>query len=171
MSFERQGKFVGDNEFIVFGSQAILGSFPDAPEKLLTYFEVDIYPKNRPEGWSLIDGNIGERSMFHETFGYYAHGVCPKVATLPNGWTERWVPCKNENTRGITGWCVEVHDLAISKLAAGREKDLDYVRTLIRHKLVAPAILENRLNETPINEVRSVLFRERLKRLIAEAQT
>jgi hypothetical protein len=24
---------------------------------------------------SLIDGAIGEGSMFHETFGYYAHGV------------------------------------------------------------------------------------------------
>ena len=31
------------------GSQAILGSFPNAPEILLISMEADVYPKNRPE--------------------------------------------------------------------------------------------------------------------------
>ena len=35
-----------------------------------------------------------------------------------------------------TGWCVEVHDLAISKYAANREKDREFVRALVRHALV-----------------------------------
>jgi hypothetical protein len=38
-----------DSEIIVIGSQAILASFPDAPEALLVSMEADVYPKNRVE--------------------------------------------------------------------------------------------------------------------------
>ena len=37
----------------------------------------------------LIDGAIGELSQFHQTFGYYAHGVDQTTATLPAGWADR----------------------------------------------------------------------------------
>ena len=43
-------------------------------------------------GWRLIDGSIGEASMFHDTFGYYAQGVVESTAQLPAGWQERLVP-------------------------------------------------------------------------------
>ena len=33
----------------------------------------------------LIDGAIGEASMFHDTFGYYAQGVVETTAVLPEG--------------------------------------------------------------------------------------
>ena len=72
-----------DSEIIVIGSQAILGSFPNAPEILLISMEADIYPKNRPERSDLIDGSIGELSPFHDLYGYYAHGVDETTATLP----------------------------------------------------------------------------------------
>ena len=36
----------GDTELFVFGSQAILGGFPDAPEILRRSIEVDVQPKN-----------------------------------------------------------------------------------------------------------------------------
>jgi len=54
----------------VIGSQAILGAYPDAPVELLTSIEADVFPRDRPGGAILIDGTIGERSLFHETFGY-----------------------------------------------------------------------------------------------------
>jgi hypothetical protein len=81
-----------DNELIIVGSQAVLGQFPDAPPELLISDEADVYPKNRPERWELIDGSIGELSTFHDTFGYYAQGVQEGVAVLPSGWKERLVP-------------------------------------------------------------------------------
>jgi hypothetical protein len=87
-----------------------------------------VYPKDCPEHSILIDGSIGERSMFHETFGYYAHGVDETTAVLPSGWQERLVRVENENTRGSIGWCLEPHDLAVSKLVAAREKDLVFER-------------------------------------------
>src|SRR5512138_2062153 len=81
-----------DEEIVVIGSQAVLGQFPDAPPELLVSNEADVYPKNHPERWELIDGSIGELSPFHETFGYYAQGVQPGTAVLPPGWEERLVP-------------------------------------------------------------------------------
>ncbi len=157
-----------DPNLIVFGSQAILGSYPNAPEELLISVEVDIYPKTKPEAVDLIDGSIGEESIFHQTFGYYAHGVSPEVATLPDDWQTRLVPVHNENTGGGTGWCLEIHDLTISKLAAGREKDLDYLSVLIRHKLIDLETLQTRLERTPVAENQKQFLRERLRRLIRE---
>lgn len=137
---------------VVIGSQAILGSYPEPPSELVVSIEADVYPRDRPQDAILIDGAIGERSLFHETFGYYAHGVSETTAVLPEGWRERLVPLHNENTRGATGWCLEPHDLAVSKLAAGRPKDLDYVACMLRHRLVAADRLVDRLKATPFAE-------------------
>lgn len=109
-----------EREFVVIGSQSVLGQFPHAPEELLASIEADVFPRRAPEKSSLIDGAIGELSAFHQTFGYYAHGVAEDTATLPMGWQDRLVPLHNENTGGATGLCLEIHDLAAAKLVAGR---------------------------------------------------
>lgn len=57
-------------DLVVIGSQAILGTYPDAPDELLVSMEADVFPRDRPQDSILIDGGIGERSVFHETFGY-----------------------------------------------------------------------------------------------------
>lgn len=146
-----------DDEIIVVGSQAILGQFPDAPEELLRSNEADVYPRNRPERWALIDGSIGELSPFHETFGYYAQGVQEGVATLPDGWQDRLQPICNPNTRGATGLCLEIHDLLIAKTIAGREKDREFVEAAMRHGLADPDTLRQRLAATQVGpEVRAL---------------
>ncbi|HEY3448519.1 MAG TPA: DUF6036 family nucleotidyltransferase [Myxococcales bacterium] len=141
-----------DDELIIVGSQAILGEHPDAPAEALVSEEADVYPKNHPERADIIDGAIGELSQFHDSFGYYAQGVGEETATLPQGWRDRLVPVRGPGTRGATGWCLETHDLAVSKLVAGREKDLEFVGVLVRHQLVVPEILRQRLAETRLAE-------------------
>jgi hypothetical protein len=136
-------------DLVVVGSQAILGSFPTAPPELTRSIEADVFPKDAPERSTVIDGAIGEFSMFHQTFGYYAHGVDEKTAVLPVGWTDRLVKVQNQNTRGAIGWCLEPHDLAVSKLAAGREKDLEFVEAMVRRQLVSAQTIRDRLVETP----------------------
>lgn len=133
---------------VIVGSQALLGRFPDAPERLLASMEADVFPLEKPGDAILIDGAIGEKSIFHETFGYYAHGVGPETAVLPAGWRERLVPVCNENTRGNTGWCLDPGDLAVSKLVAGREKDLDWLQCLLDYRLVPAEVIRQRLSET-----------------------
>lgn len=67
------------DRLVIIGSQALLGSHPEAPEDLLTSMEADVYPPDKAERADLIDGSIGEDSFFHETFGYYAHGIGPET--------------------------------------------------------------------------------------------
>lgn len=151
-----------DEELVVVGSQAVLGQFPDAPAALLVSNEADLYPRNLPERADLIDGTIGEGSPFHETFGYYAQGVGPETAVLPPGWEERLVPIRNENTRGATGWCLEIHDLVLSKCVAGREKDQRFLRDVARHGLARQDVLFERLDTIPVAETERDRIRAQL---------
>ena len=114
-------------EVMVAGSQAVLGSHPDAPTSLLISMEADILSLHDPTHAELIDGSIGELSIFHETFGYYAHGIQLETLTLPSGWHDRLVVLESEATQGNRGLCLSVEDIIVAKLAAGREKDREYV--------------------------------------------
>lgn len=159
----------GATDFVVIGSQAVLGQFPDAPEELLVSIEADVFSLRSEADSDLIDGTIGEGSPFHQTFGYYAHGVSVETARLPEGWRERLVPIRNANTGGGTGLCLEIHDLAVSKLAAGREKDLDFVTALLRHRLIRPEIVRQRIARTPLEPEVRILVLARLGRLASSS--
>lgn len=141
-----------DDEIIVIGSQAVLGQYPVAPAELLVSTEADVYPKNHPERWELIDGSIGELSPFHETFGYYAQGVEPGTAVLPAGWESRLVPIKNPNTRGAAGLCLELHDLLLAKYVASRDKDQRFIRDAIRAGMPTQRVLSERLSTLPVDD-------------------
>lgn len=136
-------------DIVVIGSQAILGAYPDAPRQLRESMEADVFPKDAPDRSNVIDGAIGELSLFHESFGYHAHGVDETTATLPEGWRERLIRIESPNLRDAVGWCLEPHDLAVSKLAAGRVKDFTFARLMVEHKLVDPDIIRQRLGITP----------------------
>ena len=111
----------------------------------------DIYPKDKPNLAELVDGSIGEGSFFHAEFGYDAQGVGPKTAVLPEAWQDRLVSIKNENTNGVTGLCLDVHDLAISKYVAGRPKDPVFTRELARYKMIDCSRLMQRLKKTDLS--------------------
>jgi len=74
-----------DDEVWVFGSQAILGQYEDAPEALRMSAEVDIAPVNELGKTIDIDANLGELSAFHQAYGFYVHGVSIEAAVLPQG--------------------------------------------------------------------------------------
>lgn len=85
-------EITGEREFIIIGSQAILGNDEvDAPPSLLVSMEADIYPAKAPEKAILIDGSLGDGSRFHPTYGYYAHGIGPETAKAPAGWQNRLI--------------------------------------------------------------------------------
>lgn len=132
-------------ELVVIGSQSILGAVPDAPGELLLSMDADLYPLRRPELATAIEGAIGEGSPFADTFGYYAHGVGPETATLPPGWEGRLVRVQNQNTDQKIAYCLEPHDLAASKLVAGREKDGPFVAAMLRHGIISGATLRQRV--------------------------
>ena len=138
-------------EIMVVGSQSILGAVPNAPSELLKSMEADVFPLHRPELADLIDGSIGELSPFEERFGYYAQGVGPETAMLPEGWQQRVVKIQNDNTDLKIGYCLEPHDLAASKLAAGRAKDWPFVEAMLKHQIVDPVVLKERITQMPLS--------------------
>ena len=142
------------NDLVVIGSQAVLGQYPNAPAPLLISREVDIYAPNAPEMSDMIDGALGEYSQFERSFGFFVDGVGPDTAKLPQGWEERLIPVCNANTNGATGWCLEVHDIAVAKYFAGREKDLRYTKDLWESGLIEAATLKARLDTTDLEPER-----------------
>jgi hypothetical protein len=140
----------GESVVIVFGSQAILGQHPDAHEDLRQSMEADIAPGSGCEQAArAIDGALGEGSPFHRSHGFYVHGLTIDAAILPNGWERRTRAVENAGTRGERGECIEAHDLAASKLVAFREKDREFVRTLLSERLIRPNKLKLRVGQLP----------------------
>ena len=157
------GAIADDDQIVVIGSQSILGEYPDAPARLLASMETDIYPMNKPELADKVDGAIGEGSSFHMEFGYYAQGVGPETATLPKGWKKRLISINNENTNGVTGLCLEVHDLAISKYVAGRPKDFEFIGDLVRHEMINRKTMVQCLSETDLSKVDRSRIKSRIE--------
>lgn len=129
------GDILGEKQFIVIGSQAILGKFPDAPDELTMSREVDLIPRTKKRDGDKLNA-IGEDSDFHDTHGVYVDPVDETTAVLPRGWKGRLINVSSPNTNGVTGLCLDPHDLFVSKIAAGREKDFDFVRAMIANRMV-----------------------------------
>lgn len=136
----RAAAAIVDDELVVIGSQAILAQHPNAPASLLVSLEVDLYPLNHRERTDEIDGSLGDGSPFHATFDYYAHGVGPETAIAPAGWEGRLVKLELStlppSEKKVIAWCLEVHDLVLAKLAAGRPHDFAFAEEAIRSRLV-----------------------------------
>ena len=150
------GSLTRSRDLVVIGSQAILGSFPNAPVDMLTSMEVDVYPMDAPEKADMIDGCIGELSPFHETFGYYAHGIGPETAVLPAKWKTRLVRVEAGET---FGWCLAPVDLAVSKIIAGREKDIGFVRGMLHSGFITESVIKSVIGELKPSDTDIVLER------------
>lgn len=144
------GAILGDDEVLVIGSQAIHASIDSNFKEAERSIELDVSSLDDPDGRKadLIDGSIGELSMFQDTFGYYARGVTPQTATLPAGWRDRLIPYLTPGTNGVTAYCLEPHDLWISKAVAGRPKDMEFCQALMARNLVEMNLLQERLEMT-----------------------
>jgi len=155
------GSIVGVDRILVIGSQSILGSYDEdhLPPEATVSNEADIAFFDDPDGdrATLLDGSIGEASPFEQAFGYYAQGVSMATAVLPIGWRGRLVSLHNANTGGVTAWCLDIHDLWVAKIAAGRSNDVAFCEALLRDGLVDVATLQERLASTNLVPARRVL--------------
>jgi len=140
----------GHAQFVITGSQALLGQFPDAPDELISSLTAELFCPDDPESTSLINRTLGESSLFDKTFQYCAQGVDAEQITLPEGWRDRLIPVESSETAGATGLCLEVHDLAISRLVAGKDDDFSFLHGLLRYRMIDEGLLEDRLAETEL---------------------
>lgn len=156
-------------EIIVVGSQSILGSVDSPPQECLRSMEADIFVFGHERLSDLIDGSIGEGSLFHDSFGYYAQGVDSTTSVLPSGWQSRLVRLQSQNTDGKIGFCLDVTDLFLAKCVANREKDRDFNRALVIHEIVDVNLAFSRLDEMPLSEESKVRLVRIMGRISAEA--
>lgn len=157
---------VGLDTFVVIGSQAILGPYPDAPPGLLRSAEVDLYPAAAPERAIEVDGSLGEGSAFHEAFGYYAHGVGPETARAPAGWEQRLIPTEipprpRSPCRPVAR-CLEIHDLVLAKCVAARDRDWEFADDALAADLVDRGTLLSRIADLPADGPTRIAIRTRL---------
>lgn len=146
-------RIVEQRDFLVIGSAAILGTYPDEvlPLEASRSEEADLAPFDDPTGEksAAVEGSLGQLSQFHSMYGYYADGVDFATATPPDGWEERLVAFDPPGAEPGRGLCLEPHDLAAAKLAAGRTKDFEFVGALLRAGLLERAILVERVEGLP----------------------
>jgi hypothetical protein len=142
-----------DADVLVLGSQSILGSFDeeDLPPEATASQEADIAFLDDPgrDKAHEVEGVIGEMSTFHETNGIYAEGVHIEVAVLPAGWKDRLVSWDVKSSKPAEPRFLDPHDLAVSKLAAGRQKDHAFVLSLIHSGLLDAALIHERASMLP----------------------
>lgn len=139
-------------EFVIVGSQSILGAVPNPDAVFTMSAEADIYPLAAPELADRIDGALGEGSQFHETYGYYAQGVGPDTAILPAGWQQRLHRVQSAATNDRVGYCLDLVDLFLSKAAAGRDKDRLFCIAPLQHRHVNAAQALARVPDMPLDD-------------------
>ena len=140
-----------EREVIVIGSQAVHAWIDEeVPEAAMRSVEADIALRKDADGGKadLIDGSIGEASLFQETFGFYAHGVSVAIALLPRGWEQRLVRFATPATAGVVAWCLSPEDLGVAKALAGRPKDFELCRALLHAGVVQRDALAELLDDT-----------------------
>ena len=121
-----------DEITIVVGSQAVhlVTNFP--PEIVRQSIEYDflLTGDGKSEIRAAINKKLGVFSPFQIEHGFYADALGLATVILPTGWHERLQTLKNENGN-IIAYVAEIHDIAVSKLIAGREKDYIFLKELI----------------------------------------
>ncbi len=156
-------RIADDPDVLVVGSQSILGSHDedDLPPEATASMEADIAfldDADRAKA-DQVEGGIGEFSLFHEEFGYYAEGIHLDTVVLPTGWRERLVRPELPDSEPAHAAFLEPHDLVVSKLAAGRLKDLAFALALAQVDLIDLDKLLERIYGMPDGVQQTVLDR------------
>ena len=144
------GNITGQKQFVIVGSQALHGKYPDLADEIVMSAEADLFASRQPDATELLN-EIGVDSPFHVTYGFYADPIDEGTAVLPKGWKGRLVNLPAGDTGGVRGLCLEPHDLAISKYVAARDKDRVFTRELARRGLVGREKLQALVEQTSIS--------------------
>ena len=164
------GAIARDRDFFLFGSQSLRAVCPRYPKEFPKTYEADLYPRRYPQAWALLRDRMGRNSAFFKQHGFFLDCVDPALAMLPDLWLERLIPFRTPRTGGVTAWCLEPHDLFVSKLAAWREKDQQFLRAMLKHKLANPLIVLNRIEDLPVSASRREELKQLVEELVAESR-
>lgn len=150
-------KFLAPDETpIIVGSQAVhlVTNFP--PEIVQQSIECDfLIAGGKSEIRAVINKKLGVFSQFQIEHGFYADALGLATVILPEGWKERLQNLEDESGNVIAK-VAEIHDIAVSKLIAGREKDFVFLKELFLRECIFIEIFLERaelIKEMPQSEI------------------
>lgn len=112
---------------IIVGSQALFAQTDHPPLIVRESRECDfLLFGGRAAERDKINREYGVFSPFADEKGYYADALGLASVVLPDGWQDRLQPFLDPSGRAVAR-CLEIYDLAASKIAAGRPKDLEFL--------------------------------------------
>ena len=140
----RQIKAIAPEETpIIVGSQAVHAVTPLLPEIVQQSIECDfLFTGGKSKTRIEVNKKLGVFSQFQLEHGFYADALGLATVILPTGWQERLKPFEDENGN-VIAFCAEIHDIAVSKLIAGREKDFLFLKeAFLREYILIDQFLE-----------------------------
>ena len=129
---------------VIVGSQSLFAITDDVPDAVRDSIECDfMLASGGIEAIQVVNETLGIISEFSAAHGYYADGLGLATVVLVPGWEDRLQPLIDQEGQ-VVARCLELHDAAVSKLMAGREKDFDFISALLDRELVSIETLMER---------------------------
>jgi hypothetical protein len=148
------GDATGQKVFVLVGSAAVFAWTNFVPTELALSREADLFA-HLPDSEEIdrisdeLDASLGQAYPFDDQYGYYCDGIGMRTAILPRDWESRAKLYMSENTNGVRALTPEPNDIALSKLCAGREKDMVWLAAACRTLLIDLAQMRDRLGQLP----------------------
>jgi len=143
---------------IIVGSQAVhtVTNFP--PDIVQQSIECDfLFARGKSETRVEINKKLGVFSPYQLEHGFYADALGLATVILPTGWRERLQSLEDENEK-VVAFCAEIHDVAVSKLIAGREKDFLFLKEAFLREIIKIDIFIERIRLVKSMPQNSVLI-------------
>jgi hypothetical protein len=146
--FERARDLTGHTEFVVAGSNSVLGVPRDRelPPRMTMSNDVDAYTKDDPGRVFGLDKQLGQGSPFELENGYYLDPISPTLPTLPAGWESRLFKVGFEG--GLVIHFLDPNDAAVSKYARSEPRDREWLQAGLAAGILSAPIIEYRMRET-----------------------
>ncbi len=128
---------------VIVGSQSLFATTENVPKIVRESIECDfLLAQEGISAMTTVNKELGILSPFARSSGYYADGLGLATVVLVPGWEDRLQPLEDEKGQ-VVARCLEVHDVAVSKLMAGRDKDFTFIAALFDDGLISlPALVE-----------------------------
>ena len=144
--FKRARDLCGETDYVVVGSLSILGYAGSVPPRMAASIDVRAYCRHEPERIFDLASELGQGSPFESEYGYYLDPISPRLASLPEGWSDRLT--RIELAPDLALWFLEPNDAAVSKYARLEPRDREWIRPGLTAGVLSVAILKQRFRKT-----------------------
>lgn len=148
-------RITGERELVMIGSQAVHAVLAEVPAEVVISRECDLLFDETDSAVPVIDASLGPDSERAAELLVHVDTVSSTFPFLTPGWEQRLVPF---GPAAPHVRCLEIHDLVLSKLAAGRLKDYEFVAVLLDRALVDLDIVRARIGSVPDLHMRAILM-------------